>query len=59
MATTRQHLNEAAHSVAKLLGMVRGMTNAEINNIMGNYEARCLAKAAHDMATYTEKQKSA
>jgi len=58
MATTRQHLNEAAHSVAKLLGMIRGMTDDEIDRMITIHEAFLLAKSAHSLATYAEKQKN-
>lgn len=53
MISTRQYLNEAALSVSKLLGLVRGMTNGEIDDIMGNDEAGALAKIAHDLHEYT------
>ena len=56
---TRQHLNETALSLARLLGMIRGMTDAEIDDIMDNDEVRCLADDAHSLCEYTEKQKNA
>ena len=59
MISTRAHLNSAALSVAKLLGLVRGMPDDEIDNIMDNDEAGALAKTARDLAVYAEEQKNA
>ena len=58
MISTRQYLNEAALSVSKLLGLVRGMTNSEIDDIMDNVEAGTLAKVAYDLAAYAEERKN-
>jgi len=53
MTTTRQHLNNAALSVAKLLGMITGMADAEIDEIIDNAEAFRLAEVASDLCEYT------
>ncbi len=58
MTTTRQHLNNAALSVAKLLGMVTGMTDAEIDEIIDNDEAFRLAQVANDLCEYTTNWKA-
>ena len=55
---TRAHLNSAALSVAKLLGMVRGMTDAEIDGIIDNDEAFLLAKVAYDLCEHTTNMKA-
>ncbi len=59
MTITRQHLNNAALSVAKLLGMVTGMTDEQIDEIMDGDEARLLAGHAHSLRYYTEERKNA
>jgi len=57
MKPTRQHLNDAALSLATLLGLVRGMTDEQVNEIMSNDEAGMLAKLANDMVLFTPEQK--
>lgn len=57
MTTTRRHLNEAALSVSKLLGMVTGMTDDEIDEIMDHDEVGALALIAHDLHVYAAEQK--
>lgn len=58
MATTRQHLNEAALSVTKLLGIITGMTDAEIDEILSFYEVGNLAESARNLHEYTVNRKA-
>ena len=54
---TRAYLNSTALSMTKLLFMIRGMSDDEINEIMVNDKASQLAKAASDLWAYAEGQK--
>lgn len=57
MATTRQHLNEAALHVAKLLSVITRMTDAEIDEITDRGEVEHLAEAARRVHEYAAEQK--
>jgi hypothetical protein len=57
MATTRQHLNETALCLSRLLGMITGMSDDEIDEIMDSDEVARLAKAAQDLNGYAAGQK--
>ena len=57
MATTRQRLNEAALGCAQLLGMVRGMTDDKIDEIMDHDEVERLRDAVQDLVAYAETEK--
>ncbi len=52
MASTRQHLNEAALSVAKLLGMITGMSDDEIDEILSFDAVGHLAESARNLHEY-------
>lgn len=57
MKTTRRHLNEAALSISKLLGMITRMTDDEIDKIMYNEGVAQLATVARALHEYATKQK--
>ena len=59
MITTRQHLNETALSLSKFLGLIIGLTDDQIDEIVDNAEAERLANATYDMYVYTEAAKNA
>ena len=58
MTTTRQHLNEAALSVVEVLGMIRGMTDAKIDEIMSFDEVGHLAESARNLCECLADQQS-
>jgi hypothetical protein len=49
MKTTRQHINEAAGSLASILGIFTGKTDDEIDHLMDNYEAEALAETITEL----------
>jgi hypothetical protein len=58
METTRQYVNEAALSVAKLLGIITRMTDDEIDEIIDHDEAEQLAETARRIREYAVNRKA-
>jgi hypothetical protein len=55
--TTRQHLNESALCFARLLSIITGMADDEIDEIMDHDEVARLAKNVRDLHGYAAGQK--